>query len=141
MMPPPILLASASPRRSELLRQIGIAHEVRPVALDESTDDERGTNMILATTMVEDADRFLKVFGTKGAEKRAEHGSQGSVPSHNNSPIRKRRPFSAINGMPDTTTLRRRTAGSTASSPASTAMTGRCSAWINVMPRLPLPLP
>ena len=36
MMPPPILLASASPRRSELLRQIGIAHEVRPVALDES---------------------------------------------------------------------------------------------------------
>ena len=46
------------------------------VALDESTDDERGTNMILATTMVEDADRFLEVFGTKGAEKRAEHGSQ-----------------------------------------------------------------
>ena len=36
MMLPPILLASASPRRSELLRQIGIAHEVRPVALDES---------------------------------------------------------------------------------------------------------
>jgi len=32
----PILLASASPRRSELLRQVGIAHEVRPVHIDES---------------------------------------------------------------------------------------------------------
>lgn len=31
-----LVLASASPRRSELLRQIGIAHEVRPVAIDES---------------------------------------------------------------------------------------------------------
>ena len=26
--------------------------------------------MILATTTVEDVDRFLKVFGTKGADKR-----------------------------------------------------------------------
>jgi len=33
---PLILLASASPRRSELLRQLGIAHEVRPVDVDES---------------------------------------------------------------------------------------------------------
>jgi len=31
-----IYLASASPRRSELLRQVGIEHDVRPVALDES---------------------------------------------------------------------------------------------------------
>jgi septum formation protein len=31
-----ILLASASPRRSELLRQVGIAHEVRPVEVDEA---------------------------------------------------------------------------------------------------------
>ena len=36
MTPPLILLASASPRRSELLRQVGIAHEVRPVEVDES---------------------------------------------------------------------------------------------------------
>jgi len=36
-MPRPVIyLASASPRRSELLRQIGIAHEVRAVAVDES---------------------------------------------------------------------------------------------------------
>ena len=36
MTEPRILLASASPRRSELLRQVGIAHEVRPVDVDES---------------------------------------------------------------------------------------------------------
>ena len=35
--------------------------------------------MILATTTVEDVDRFLKVFGTKGAGKRALHGSKGSA--------------------------------------------------------------
>jgi septum formation protein len=31
-----LYLASASPRRSELLRQIDVAHEVRPVVIDES---------------------------------------------------------------------------------------------------------
>ena len=36
MTDPRILLASASPRRSELLRQVGIAHEVRPVDIDEA---------------------------------------------------------------------------------------------------------
>ena len=36
MNAPVILLASASPRRSELLRQIGVAHAVRPVDVDES---------------------------------------------------------------------------------------------------------
>ena len=35
--------------------------------------------MILATTTVENVDRFLDVFGTKGAEKRALHGSKGST--------------------------------------------------------------
>ncbi len=39
----------------------------------------KGDVMILATTMVEDVDRFLDVFGTKGAEKRALHGSKGST--------------------------------------------------------------
>jgi septum formation protein len=33
---PAIILASASPRRSELLRQIGVPHEVRAVDIDES---------------------------------------------------------------------------------------------------------
>jgi hypothetical protein len=35
--------------------------------------------MILATTTVEDVDRFLKVFSTAGADKRALHGSEGST--------------------------------------------------------------
>ena len=35
--------------------------------------------MILATTTVEDVDRFLKVFGSAGADKRALHGSKGSI--------------------------------------------------------------
>jgi hypothetical protein len=35
--------------------------------------------MILATTTVENVDRFLDVFGTKVADKRALHGSRGST--------------------------------------------------------------
>lgn len=35
--------------------------------------------MILATTKVEDVDRFLTIFSTKGAEKRKQHGSKGST--------------------------------------------------------------
>jgi hypothetical protein len=33
--------------------------------------------MLLATTTVEDLDQFLKIFGTKGADKRRLHGSKG----------------------------------------------------------------
>src|SRR5260370_27997800 len=39
----------------------------------------RRTVMILVTTTVEDVDRFLDVFGTKGADKRALYGSKGSA--------------------------------------------------------------
>jgi hypothetical protein len=35
--------------------------------------------MILATTKVEDFDRFWNTFSTKGAEKRRQHGSRGST--------------------------------------------------------------
>jgi hypothetical protein len=34
-------------------------------------------DMILATTQVEDFDRFLEIFSTKGADKRRQHGSKG----------------------------------------------------------------
>ena len=34
--------------------------------------------MILATTTVEDYDRFIDVFSSKGAEKRRQHGSKGA---------------------------------------------------------------
>ncbi len=33
--------------------------------------------MILATTTIEDFDRFWNIFSTKGAEKRKQHGSKG----------------------------------------------------------------
>ncbi|MEA3215990.1 MAG: hypothetical protein QOJ19_2146 [Acidimicrobiia bacterium] len=35
--------------------------------------------MILATTTVKDVEQFLNVFGAKGADKRAQHGSKGST--------------------------------------------------------------
>jgi hypothetical protein len=35
--------------------------------------------MLLATTTVEDLDRFLKVFSGPGAAKRGQHGSKGSL--------------------------------------------------------------
>jgi hypothetical protein len=41
----------------------------------ETTQEEQ---MILATTTVEDFDRFQKIFSTKGADKRREHGSKGA---------------------------------------------------------------
>ena len=34
--------------------------------------------MLLATTRVEDIDRWLKIFSTTSAEKRKQHGSKGS---------------------------------------------------------------
>ena len=38
--------------------------------------------MILATAKVEDFDRFLKIFSTKAAEKRRQHGSKGALVFH-----------------------------------------------------------
>ena len=35
--------------------------------------------MLLATTTVEDFDRFTSVFSTKGAEKRKQYGSKGAL--------------------------------------------------------------
>jgi hypothetical protein len=35
--------------------------------------------MLLATTQVENLDRFLEVFSGKGAEKRKQHGSNGAL--------------------------------------------------------------
>jgi hypothetical protein len=42
---------------------------------DEATE---GGEMLLATTKVEDIDRWLKIFSTTAAEKRKQHGSKGS---------------------------------------------------------------
>jgi hypothetical protein len=35
--------------------------------------------MLLATTQVEDFDRFLEIFSTKSAEKRKQYGSKGAL--------------------------------------------------------------
>jgi hypothetical protein len=35
--------------------------------------------MMLATTKVDNFDQFLKIFSTKGAEKRKQHGSKGAM--------------------------------------------------------------
>jgi hypothetical protein len=35
--------------------------------------------MLLTTTQVEDIDRFIEVFSTRGAQKRKAHGSKGAV--------------------------------------------------------------
>jgi hypothetical protein len=52
----------------------GISAKPRP-----TFPPKRRRKMILATTKVEDFDRFLKTFSTKGAEKRKQHGSKGST--------------------------------------------------------------
>ena len=38
--------------------------------------------MLLATTQIEDIDRFLEVFSTAGADKRRQHGSKGALVFH-----------------------------------------------------------
>jgi hypothetical protein len=45
----------------------------------DDTSHKRRKEMLLATTRVEDFDRFLRIFSTKGAEKRKQHGSKGST--------------------------------------------------------------
>jgi quinol monooxygenase YgiN len=53
--------------------------ERRRSSKDRTDETGRSRAMILATTKVEDVDRFLEVFSTKGAEKRQQHGSKGST--------------------------------------------------------------
>ena len=51
----------------------------RPAAThDDDTHRREELDMILATTKVDDFDQFLKIFSTKGADKRREHGSKGA---------------------------------------------------------------
>ena len=35
--------------------------------------------MLLATTQIEDLDRFMDIFSAQGAEKRKQHGSKGAL--------------------------------------------------------------
>jgi hypothetical protein len=47
-------------------------------APNRDAETARRMRMILATTTVEDYDRFLGVFSTAGADKRRQHGSKGA---------------------------------------------------------------
>src|SRR5258706_14576489 len=49
-----------------------------PSASSGGAENQRRRRMILATTQVEDFDRFVEIFSTKGAEKRRQHGSKGA---------------------------------------------------------------
>lgn len=68
-------------RRRRSLRRMSLAPaEIgRRLARSKPILSEGRTVMILATTTVEDVERFLDVFGKKGADKRAIHGSKGST--------------------------------------------------------------
>jgi DNA-binding CsgD family transcriptional regulator len=57
------------------VRSVGSPHHRRRAPAPRP---QRRRELILATTKVEDFDRFLKIFSTKGAEKRKQHGSKGS---------------------------------------------------------------
>ena len=52
---PRVILASASPRRRELLSLIGIAHEVRPADIDESAFPDEAPRRV-ADTLAEFGD-------------------------------------------------------------------------------------
>lgn len=71
---------AASLSRRSLMKSavaMGAAGAAGSIPLASAQAQENG--MILATTKVEDVDRFLKIFATKGAEKRKQHGSKGSI--------------------------------------------------------------
>jgi len=51
----------------------------QPIGSGRRTQIQEEFTMLLATTTVEDVDRFLEVFGNLGAEKRAAHGSKGAT--------------------------------------------------------------
>src|SRR3954454_15795607 len=66
-------------RRQSRIRTMTLTPIDRSARRDPLRSIRKGKVMILATTQVEDVERFLDVFGTKGAEKRALHGSKGST--------------------------------------------------------------
>jgi quinol monooxygenase YgiN len=49
------------------------------VGRHETSQHDKENEMLLATTQVEDFDRFMAVFSDQGAEKRRQHGSKGAV--------------------------------------------------------------
>jgi hypothetical protein len=46
---------------------------------DGGRDEQEDRKMLLATTKVADVDRFIRIFSSKGADKRRLHGSKGAT--------------------------------------------------------------
>ncbi len=61
------------------MRPAGVRGYLAVSASSGGAERTEEATVILATTQVEDVDRFLEVFSTKGAEKRKQHGSKGST--------------------------------------------------------------
>lgn len=74
---PLIYLASASPRRSELLAQIGIAHQVAPVAVDESVNSDEAPEKYVSRLAALKADTLWQRL--PAAERLPVLGSDTSV--------------------------------------------------------------
>ena len=82
-------IAQARSGRFEIVESLGAIDPQEPrsstpalTAVITSHQRPRKENhMLLATTQIEDFDRFLQVFSTAGADKRRQHGSKGAASS------------------------------------------------------------
>ncbi len=77
-MPKPLIfLASASPRRSALLRQIGVDHEIRPVQIDETRRPRESATAYVARLAEAKARTLWE--GLQAAERRPVLGADTTV--------------------------------------------------------------
>jgi hypothetical protein len=70
-------VGAAIPAMDTNWRERDTARAMSQDATTLPTEEKR--ELMLATTTVEDFDRFLNIFSTKGAEKRKQHGSKGAT--------------------------------------------------------------
>lgn len=67
LQPPPLILASTSPRRSYLLRQIGLEFDVRPSHIDENLPDTMSP------------EEHVSILSARKAEEVASHVAHGII--------------------------------------------------------------
>ena len=56
-----VILASASPRRKELLEQIGIAYETMPSGADENTEKQQPEDVVLELSLRKASDIHVRL--------------------------------------------------------------------------------
>ncbi|MBS5522909.1 MAG: septum formation protein Maf [Clostridiales bacterium] len=64
-----IILASASPRRSELLRQAGLEFEVIPSQVEEKMEGEKPSDVVMFLARQKAEDVFQKIYSQKVPER------------------------------------------------------------------------